>query len=163
MCFVLGALVFIKTHENPIVVVLNDKESSFYSGERKRVEINKKNIENFILEYVKLRYIFRNLNPKTISQNIIHITTKGFREKTFYFLKNLKRKKLKGKKVSQNISNIIINVSKNETIASFDKILRINNIPLVIPVKIKIHLLRDTKTKLNPIGILINGETIYEN
>ena len=152
---------------DPIVVTIDGKEKSFLQSKREEIKPDKRSLEKLIKSFVLVRYQWEELNPSLISKEITHITTKGFNQKTRLILSKLKGSDFKGKVVKQDVSGLVINVTEEETTASFDKILRIrkkddkNFIPLVIPTRIKFDLVLGDKITVNPLGVYINGERIY--
>ena len=94
-------------------------------------------------------------NATVIVKNIHPFATDGLREKLKnYFTKKL-QKEFKGKRVTQDIANLKVIVSKKHVIASFDKVLRVNNIPLVVPTELSFELIKGDVTNWNllcPIG-----------
>lgn len=162
-CFVITILCFALNNKTPIVAKDVNGEIHYLSGERKEVPIQKGNIERFINAYIKLRYEWDGeLNAEKVSRNISPYVTDGFRKKTLSTLKHLKNKEFKGKKLDQGHTKARIQVSDSSTVAHFDRVFRINGVPLPVPTQISFELVRGEVTVWNRLGLYINSVTIHE-
>jgi hypothetical protein len=80
-------------------------------------------------------------------------------------LSNLKLRKEKeffGKKIQQAVAGISVQVTKESTIAVFDVVLRVNNIPLIVPTQVALYLVKGVPTEWNPMGLYVNNITTHE-
>jgi hypothetical protein len=162
LCFVLGILAIILASRKPIVAVATDTDYVYLFGHRGDVPLNETNIKRFIEHYIKLAYQWDVLNPDKITKDIAPLVTEDFRTNLLIFLKNRKDKDFVGKTIKQDVSGLLIQVSKDSTIASFDVILRIEGIPLIVPTQVSFQLTKGSQTEWNPLGLYINGETLHE-
>lgn len=143
--------------KDPIVVVLSHKNKVWTHGETKIVPIEKDDIIDMVKRFIEDRYQWKKLSLSEMLQNIHPITTSGLFSKIESDLVNFVKKEMKDKSFSQSVSNIEVNVGKNSITAKFDRVLRINDLPLVAPLELSMELVSGSRTRLNPIGIYING------
>lgn len=160
---ILSCLCFYLASQKPIVIQDRENDFFYFIGERKPISLTKKNVERFVSAYIKMRYKWDQLDPNSIVQDIIPFTTKKFQVKTKIQLEKMISKDFKDKKLKQGISDIEVRVEKSDTIAIFDRILRINGIPLLIPTQISFGLAEGKKTIWNKMGLYITGVSIHEN
>lgn len=162
LCLVLGFACITLANKNPIVIVSNDNEFSYYQGRHTNVELNENNIKCFVEKFVTKYYNWKELNPEVIFKNIEPFITDGFKENTLLNLKTRKEKEFFGKKVQQAVTDISVQVTKESTIAIFDVVLRVDNIPLVVPIQVALQLVKGVPTEWNPMGLYVNNITIHE-
>jgi hypothetical protein len=162
LVLVLGVLCFYVSDRTPLVVKEQCGETQHLVGARKDVPINEEHIKSFVKSYVRLRYIWEEVNLKKTLLDIRPFVTSGFSKKTGLELKNFMSDEFKDKKLSQKISGIDVMVTDKSTIATFDRILRVNGIPLIIPTQMSFALVKGERSYWNTLGLLINGVTIHE-
>lgn len=156
-------LCFYLTDKTPIVVEKSRQDQKFYVGKKQNVEVQRSNIKRLISEYISLRYKWKDeLNVNQIAKNITPFVTEGFKRKVTSKLVTLRDKELRGKKVTQRHTKANIVITKDKTIASFDRVLRVNGIPLLVPTQITFRLVRGDVTVWNKLGLYINGIVIHE-
>jgi|GEM_PF-1042148 len=153
---VLALLVMILMFRSPIVAVLNDQQIVMLKAKRQAIPIGEKQIERIVKEFIKQRYQWRDLNPEEISKKIGPFVTDGLRKKVRPVLKDLKNNKLKGKAVTQEITDVEVQVTDKGVIAKFYKVLVVENLPLVIPTGLMLAVVKGARTFLNPEGVYIN-------
>jgi hypothetical protein len=162
-CFVITTLCFTLQDKTPIVAKDVNGEIFYLSGEKKKIPVQKGNIRRLIDTYIKLRYEWDGkLNIEKVTRNISPFVTEGFRRKTKAMLKHLKDKEFKGKKLDQGHTKARVQVTDKKTIAQFDRVLRINDIPVPIPTQISFEIVRGEVSVWNLLGLYINGVTIHE-
>lgn len=162
LSLVLTVLCFYLSDRTPLVVKDNGDGYTYLMGHRQDVPLQKENIEKFIRQYVGLRYRWDSPDIEKIAANVAPLVTRGFRKKSLLELKALTGDDFKDKKLKQSISDIEVTVTDKSTVAEFDRILRVNGIPLVIPTQISFALVKGTRSYWNRLGLLINGVTIHE-
>ncbi|MBY0384099.1 hypothetical protein K2X05_02980 [bacterium] len=142
---------------DPFVVVLNHKERIWVESEKKDVPIEREEIVEIIKRFIEKRYQWKKLNLDEVLHHIQPITTSGLLDKIkgdlLLFIKN----DLSKKKFEQAVANIDVKVSDNSITASFDRVIRIDGLPLVAPLQLSLELIRGSRTRFNPIGLYING------
>ena len=142
---------------DPIVVVSEKEEHRFYVGKREDFTFSEKVVENFVMDFLKIRYQWKKLDPNILQKNLAPLTTEGLNKKIGIFLKTLQQKEFQGKRTSQAIVNMEVSVTKEKVVASFDKLLKIEGIPVPIPTTVSLHIIRGTSNVWNPTGLLVNG------
>jgi len=162
-CMLIEAItVLFLIFSNPIVIQEKDGERIGYIGERKELVITEKEIKEFVKTFIKRRYEWIEFSPELIASNLSNFTNSNLTKK---LLKNLKKeeKQLKGQKVQQYIGKISVSIdSKNQIVGTFDKILRIGNIPLLSEAQVLIGIVKGLVTKTNKLGLYINSVVNYE-
>ncbi len=142
---------------DPFVVVLNHKERIWVESEKKDVPIEREEIVEIIKRFIEKRYQWKKLNLDELLHQIQPITTSGLLEKMkddlVLFIKN----DLSKKNFQQAVANIEVQVSEKSVTASFDRIIRVDGLPLVAPLQLSLELIRGSRTRFNPIGLYING------
>ena len=142
---------------DPFVVVLNHKERIWVESEKKDVPIEREEIVEIIKRFIERRYQWKKLNLDDILHHIQPITTSGLLEKMkddlVLFIKN----DLSKKNFQQAVANIEVQVSEKSVTATFDRIIRVDGLPLVAPLQLSLELIRGSRTRFNPIGLYING------
>ena len=163
LCLLLLGLCFYLNDKTPLVIKEECDDFTYFMGSRKEIALTEKNIQRFISNYVNLRYKWKELNPVVIANSISPMVTDGFKRKTQKELEGMRNKGFKDKKLVQSLSNIEVRVTKSRTVAIFDRILRVNGIPLLIPTQISFFLVRGEKSFWNQMGLFVDGITIHED
>ena len=60
------------------------------------------------------------------------------------------------------MAGISVQVTKESTIAIFDVVLRVDDIPLIVPTQVALQLVKGVPTEWNPMGLYVNNITIHE-
>jgi hypothetical protein len=142
---------------DPIVIVKNNEGDQYYRGLRDKVTISEKSVEIFIKDFLRRRYEWAKLDPSDKKKSLAPIVTKGLNQKVYKHLSYLNNKEFQGKRTQQSIVNIEVNVTKNKVVASFDKLLKIEGIPIPIPTTLSLNIIKEKENALNPIGLYVNG------
>ena len=151
--FVIGLMYF----SSPIVVLQDGKEQSYFIGHRTNVSISEDDVKRFVENFLKIRYEWKNLDPKSMQKSLAPIVTDGLSEKLLQILTHLKNEEFQGKETSQSIVNIDVNVTEEKITSKFDKLLKIEGIPIPVPTTVSLNIIRGTPNTWNPIGLLVNG------
>ena len=162
LCLVLGFACITLANKNPIVIVADNNEFSYYQGRHTQVELNENNIKHFVEKFVTKYYNWNELNPEEIFKNIEPFITDGLKENTLTNFKTRKEKEFFGKKIKQEVAGISVQVTKESTIAIFDVVLRVDDIPLIVPTQVALQLVKGVPTEWNPMGLYVNNITIHE-
>ncbi|MBX9768801.1 MAG: hypothetical protein K2X47_16120 [Bdellovibrionales bacterium] len=157
------ALVIVITSD-PKPIVVEKRNSIFESLEVRREPIaaSEEAVGELVNQFVKLRYEWPTFNPEMIVKQLEPITTEGLRVKLVQEFGSKAHENKEGNSIEQSVSRIRPNVSEKAVLASFDRILRVNNVPLVIPTQISVLLSEGPKTSLNPLGLYVNGVIEHE-
>lgn len=142
---------------DPFVVVLNHKERIWVESEKKDVPIEREEIVEIIKRFIEKRYQWKKLNLDDVLHHIQPITTSGLLDKIKDDLSLFIKNDLSKKKFEQAVANIDVKISDNAVIASFDRVIRVDGLPLVAPLQLSLELIRGSRTRFNPIGLYING------
>ena len=142
---------------DPIVVIREGNKQQYHTGQRASLPISEAAVEEFVRKFLRIRYEWDKLDPQEKRQSLAPITTSGLQEKLFKLLMHLKNKEFQSKETSQAIVNIKISVTKEKVVASFDKLLRLEGVPIPVPTTLSLHIIQGTPNTWNPIGLLVNG------
>ena len=142
---------------DPIVVIKEDGKQQYFAGYRTSLPISEEAVEEFVEGFLRIRYEWDKLDPQTKKRSLSPIVTDGLQQKLFKLLTHLKDKEFQGKKTSQSIVNVEVSVAKEKVVASFDKLLRIENVPIPVPTTVSLNIIKGTPNIWNPIGLLVNG------
>ena len=160
--FLLLFLLFSDAHE-PLVV---ERDNSVYrrlTVERAVVKPSKEDVAELVTEFVKARYEWESFQPQIIVKKLEPFTTEALRTKLFEEFGKKGFQNKPGDSIEQSTARIRPNISEKAVIATFDRILRINGVPVVVPTEISLLLSEGPKTFFNPIGLYINGIIEHEN
>ena len=116
----------------PLVVVMRDQEKHYYQSERKSDSITEKDVENFVRDFIGQMFNWNSLLPDAILKQVAPFVTTGLSEKIRQELIRRVEKDFKGKALAEGITNIQVQVTEKDVLATFDKVLRIDGMPLVV-------------------------------
>lgn len=150
---VIGMMYF----SDPIVVIQSGGSQEFLSGKRSEVVISEEAVKDFVEDFLKRRYEWDALDPESKSKTLAPIVTKGLGKKLFSLLTHLKDQEFQRKETQQVIVNVKVDVTEQSVVASFDKILRIEGIPIPVPTTISLNIIKGATNAWNPIGLYVNG------
>lgn len=159
---VLIGVIVITGFQSPLVILMNGQEKRYHQTERKRESITEKDVENFVLDFLEQLFTWEQLSPETILRQVSPLATSSLLERIRQELVQKTEKEFKGKNLSQEIVGLKIRVTPKEVIASFDKVLKINGVSLVIPAQMGFSIISGSPTRWNPMGLYVNGLTEYE-
>ena len=142
---------------DPIVVIKDGEQQQYLVGQRESLPISEEAVEEFVRKFLKIRYEWDNLDPQAKQKSLSPITTSGLQQKLFKLLTYLKNNEFQGKETSQAIVNIKVSVTKEKVVANFDKLLRLEGVPIPVPTTVSLHIIKGIPNIWNPIGLLING------
>ena len=150
---IIGVLLF----SGPVVVFKEGQQEQYFKGKRAQLPMSEQVVGNFVKDFLKIRYQWKELNPEGKKKSLAPFVTDGFNKKLFQLLTHLKEKEFEGKKTSQVIVNLEVEITKKKVLARFDKVLRIAGIPIVVPSTLSLNVIRGTPNRWNPTGLLVNG------
>ena len=142
---------------DPIVVIKDGEQQQYLAGQRSSLPISEAAVEEFVRKFLHIRYEWSELDPQAKKRSLSPIVTNGLQQKLFKLLMHLKDKEFQGKETSQAIVNIKVSVTKEKVVASFDKLLRLEGVPIPVPTTVSLHIIQGTPNIWNPIGLLVNG------
>lgn len=169
-CIALTCLIFFQLtillstmNPDPIVITVNGTERTHYIGKKENGGSTKDDVKKFLQQFIKLRYSLNGSHLDLTLKNILPLSTEGYlkiMQKEFEKEFN-PQKKIEG--FSQTVANIEIILSETEALAKFDKIIRFNGIPLLVPTEASFLIVKERPNTWNPYGILVNGVVEHEN
>ncbi len=162
LCALLVILCLTLSNRNPIVAIQQGADYTFVQGTRRPVPLGEDNIKRFVEEYVGLAYQWDTLDPNHIGEDIAPLVTDNFRAQEIAELSQEKDKDFMGKKVKQSVAGLGIQITKDSTVATFDVVLRVDNVPLVVPTQVSFQLVQGDRTQWNPLGLYVAGEIVYQ-
>ncbi len=153
---ILLCVVLFQSLRAPLVVYDDGTQKVPYMATTKKFKIDEEQIGRFITEYLYLYQKWNKLDPEQILKQIAPYTTEGLTEKIQIILNERKNRDFKGREVSQDIAHLKIKVSEKEIVASYDKVLHISSVPLVMPSQASFQIVNGAVTKWNPMGLYVN-------
>jgi hypothetical protein len=152
----------VMSYRSPLVIVTDGQEKHYYQPEHKSDSITEKDVVSFVKDFLVQMLNWNALDPDAILKQVAPLVTPGLSSKIQQELFQRAEKDFKGKKLSEAITNIQVQVTEKEVLASFDKVLRIDGMPLVVPTQMEFNIIRGSSTKWNPIGLYVNGLVEHE-
>jgi hypothetical protein len=146
---------------DPIVVVKSKGEQEFFVSRRAPVSIEKKDVENIARRFLDALYVWPEFNGQALAKEIVPYAEEALVRKIIETQALKYGRDFKGKKLAQEISFVKVEVLEDRVVCSFDRILKIEGIPLVIPTEVTLSMLRGSSTRENPMGVFVSG--ILEN
>jgi len=160
---ILGLIILFAGNSTPLIV---ERDASIYralSVERTELRPTKEAVAELVTEFVKVRYEWSSFDPKTITKKIEPFTTEDFRNRLLEEIGKKSFQNKQGDSVEQSLSRIRPEITEKAIIVSFDRVLRINNIPIVVPTQVSLLLAEGPKTHFNPLGLYVNGLIEHED
>ena len=162
VCILLAIACITLANRSPVVVIDHGGRYTFVEGEERPVPLTSDNIKRFVESYIGLAFQWNSLDPEQITRNIAPLVTDDFRSQELAQLNTEKSKTFAGKSVKQSIAGLTVQITKSSTIATFDIVLRVDGVPLVVPTQVELELVQGDQTRWNPLGLYVNGETIHD-
>ncbi len=131
-------------------------EKSYHVGLKNEEVVTEEDVARFVERFILRRYSWKEFIPGAITENLSCIATGSFLLK---LRENLAKKKQgDGKtKVEQYAAFIKSTLQEGQALASFDRILRINGVPIVSPMELSLSIVQRQRTECNPTGLYVNG------
>jgi hypothetical protein len=147
--------------QNPIVLVRTHGEQEFYPTERRRAPLEKADVEEFTKSFLASLYVWKEFNGERIARAVAPFADSALVVKVVDAQSQKYVKELKGKSIAQAITFVEVDVQEAKVVCRFDRVLKIEGIPLVIPAEVTLAMEQGEPTRLNPMGIYVTG--ILEN
>jgi hypothetical protein len=106
--------------------------------------------------------IYQGLEGQQLAKEIAPFAEDGLVEKVLAGQSQKYAKELKGKRLAQSITFIKVKVLSDRVVCHFDRILKIEGMPLVIPTDVTLSMIEGRSTRLNPKGIYVGGIEEHE-
>ncbi len=159
---ILIIVIVVMSFQSPLVIVTDGFDKHYHQTERKADSITEKDVENFVRDFMDQLFNWDQLAPEVILRQVSPLVTSGLLDRIRLELSQKVEKDFKGKTLSQEIVRIKIQVTSKEVIASFEKVLKINGVSLVIPTQMAFNIIRGSSTRWNPMGLYVNGLIEHE-
>lgn len=164
LSMLLVCLAFYLASSDPIVVLEKCQDKVFIESSREPLKLTDDDIRRFISQWVKLRYTWKWSDMPAVLRAIEPVSTEGFRERIKDYLgKKQGQPGAKDQQVEESVANIEVTVTEKDATASFDRIVRINSIPIVIPSQVSLQIVQGRTNKWNPLGLYVNGIIEHED
>ncbi len=160
--FIFLGLTLFEMFRPPLVVFEGEKGRIPYLASSKKLNIDEEQIQRFVTEFLYLYNKWEKLEPNDIAKQIEPYTSDELLSKIKDILNQRKNRDFKGREVSQDIAHLKVQVSEKAIVASFDKVLHLNSIPLIVPTQVSFQLTNGNSTKWNPLGLYVNGILEHE-
>lgn len=140
-------------------LVVEHRESVFYALNARKVNVSptKEAVAELVKAFVQIRYEWEAFNPEAIVKRLEPLTTEGLRTKLMQEFGKKNHENKKGDSIEQSVARIRPDISDKAVLATFDRVLRVNGTPIVVPMEVNLLLVDGPKTAFNPIGLYING------
>ena len=148
---------------NPIVVVRTGSNQEFYPTDRKRTPPEKADVEEFTKKVLTSLYVWNEFNTSKLTHEISPFADEGLVPKFVEAQSQRYLKELKAKNLEQAITFVKVDVQTDKVLCTFDRVLKIEGIPLIIPTSVTLWMTLSTPTRLNPMGIYITSITESDN
>lgn len=158
---VLLVLSIVISFRDPIVVIRSSDNQEFHPSSRAPVSIERKDVENITRRFLSVLYVWSEFNAQTLAKDLVPYVEDALVAKVVEAQAQKFGKDFKGKKLAQEITFVSVDVQEDRVVCTFDRILKIEGIPLVIPTEVTLSMLRGSSTKENPMGVFVSG--IMEN
>lgn len=145
---------------NPVVVVKECGEKTFLDSKREAIKVTDEDVKAFIAAWIGSRYTWTEYEPDRLVREIAPTTTEGLISKLKEQLgKKAAQDTKEGKvqKIEESVMNIRVTLSEKDAVADFDRIVRINSIPIVVPSQVALQVVQGSATKWNRLGLYVNG------
>lgn len=159
---ILILVIVIMAFQSPLVIVMDGTDKRYAQSERRTDSITEKDVEKFVREFLEQMFHWDRLAPEVITRQISPLVTSGLLDRIRQELSQRAEKDFKGKNLSEAIANVNVTVTEKNVVATFDKVLRIDGVPLVVPSEIAFNIMRGSSTKWNPVGLYVNGLIEHE-
>ena len=149
-------------YRDPIVVVRTNSEIEYYPGHRMEIPIGKPEVEKFTKEFIAALYVWSGFDAGRLKKEVSVYVEENLLEKLMVAQVQRYLKELKNKELSQAVTSIEIEVLADKVMARFDRLLKIENVPIVVPTELTLSMIQGPQTRINPMGIYISGILEHE-
>ncbi|MCB0308575.1 MAG: hypothetical protein KDD48_04330 [Bdellovibrionales bacterium] len=155
-----GLVLYLFIQSGQHILVLDRSNHTFYPSQIAKIEDS--DVKDFIKRFVEYRYNWQTFDPDQILKTIEPLSTSAFRKGLGKILGKQKAENKEGQSLEQYVAHIHPKLTETQATASFDRILRINSVPLVVPVQVSLHIIQGTRTPWNPFGLYVDSLTEYQ-
>ena len=161
--FIMATALLISHFQSPLVVLRKAQEVEFYPSQRKPAPLEKPEVEAFTKQFLANLYVWNDFNGEKIARSIAPFSEEGLTSKVVGGQGQKYLKELGGKHLSQSLAFVEVSVLDDRVVCRFDRVLKIEGIPLVIPTEVTLSLIQGEPTRFNPMGIYVGGIKESEN
>lgn len=147
---------------DPIVVVKEQGRQEFYPSMRNSVEVGKVDVQEFTKRFLEKVYVWQAFDAAGLAKDIGPYVDEALIRKIVDTQSEKYGKELKGKRLSQAISFVRVDVLPDRVVCAFDRILKIEGVPLVIPTELTLSMIQGSPSRLNPMGVYVSGILEHE-
>ena len=154
---ILLLMIMFAVNDTPLVVERDNLVYRSLNVEKSNVKPTKESVAMLVTEFIQARYEWANFEPQAILKRLEPYTTEALRTK---LLEEFGKKGVENKprdSIEQSVARVRPDISDKAVLATFDRILRINGVPVVVPTEVSLLLSEGPKTYFNPMGLYING------
>lgn len=159
----MGIALIVSHFKNPFVVVAKNHDVEFYPTQSIAVPLEKAEVVQFTKQFLVSLYVWNEFNAEKIARSISPFTEGVLADKVIGTQSQKYLKELGGKHLAQSLAFVDVSVLDDRVICKFDRILKIEGIPLVIPTEVTLALTQGDQTVFNPMGIYVGGIKESEN
>lgn len=159
IALVLVIVLIAQGYQNPIVVLKSGEIQEFYPAERKIAPIGKNEVEEFTKKFLVSLYVWNEFNAQKLAKEIGPFTDEDLIPKFVEAQNKRYVRDLNGKKLEQAITFLKVDIQPDRVNCTFDRILKIAGIPLVIPTSVTLWMTQRDPTRVNPVGIYVTSIT----
>jgi hypothetical protein len=120
-------------------------------------------VEQFTKEFLADLYVWDEFSGEKISHEIAPFVEDDLGSQIIGTQSQKYLKELKGKHLSQSLAFVKVSVLEDRVVCKFDRVLKIEGIPLVIPTEVTLSMVEGEPTTFNPMGIYVGGIKENEN
>jgi len=142
---------------DPIVVMRSVSGQEFYPSERARAGVEKSDVEAFSKRFLEALYVWQVFDAQALAKEVGPYAEEALVSKIVDTQVQKYGRDFKGKKISQAITFVRVAVKEDRVTCSFDRVLKIEGIPLVIPMEVTLSMIQGGATRLNPMGVYVSG------
>lgn len=147
----------VASFRDPIVVIRSNAGQEFHPSARAPMSIEKKDVENVTRRLLDALYVWPEFNAQALTKGLSPYVEDALVGKIVETQAQKFGKDFKGKKLAQEITFVKVNVLEDRVVCTFDRVLKIEGIPLVIPTEVTLSMLRGSSTRENPMGVFVSG------
>lgn len=151
----------VASFRDPIVVIRSNAGQEFHPSSRASMSIEKQDVESVTRRFLDALYVWPEFSSQALAKGLGPYVEDALVEKIVETQAQKFGKDFKGKKLAQEITFVKVNVLDDRVVCTFDRVLKIEGIPLVIPTEVTLSMLRGSSTRENPMGVFVSG--ILEN
>jgi hypothetical protein len=149
--------VMVAFFRDPIVILKGATTQEYYPSSRAKAELQKSDVEAFSKRFLTALYVWSGFSGEKLAKEIAPLAESPLVAKIVDAQTQKYGRQFKDKKLSQAITFVSVEVTDDRVVCRFDRVLKIEGVPLVIPTEVTLAMLQGSQTDLNPMGIYVSG------